>query len=67
MRSGFPRIVLLPIPCLLDQSAALVELTSASEPVDNDLDIHAVDITDEDYKMRTIASIFVDEERLEET
>lgn len=54
------------IPAGEHLSSALVELTSASEPIDNHLDFHAVEVADEDYKMRTIASIFVDEARLEE-
>jgi hypothetical protein len=54
------------IPAGEHLSSALVELTSASDPTDNYLAFHAVEIADEDYKMGTIASIFVDEARLEE-
>ncbi|KAL2193189.1 hypothetical protein P885DRAFT_81460 [Corynascus similis CBS 632.67] len=44
--------------------SALVELTSASEPVDNYLDFHAVEATDEDHKVRWIAHSFSHEELL---
>lgn len=54
------------IPAGEHLSSALVELTSAAEPTDNYLDFHAVEVADEDYRWRTIASIFVDEARLEE-
>ncbi|KAK4102520.1 hypothetical protein N658DRAFT_495225 [Parathielavia hyrcaniae] len=39
-------------------SSALVELTSASEPIDNCLDFHAVDVADEDYQRRIFSFIF---------
>ena len=54
------------IPAGEQLSSALVELTSASEPIDNCIDFHAVEIADEDYRVRTIASVFVDEAHLEE-
>lgn len=54
------------IPAGEHMSSALVELTSASEPIDNYLDFHAVEVADKGYKVRTIASIFVDEAHLEE-
>ena len=52
------------IPAGEHLSSALVELTSASEPVDNYLDFHAVEATNEDYKVRWIAHIFSHEELL---
>jgi hypothetical protein len=55
------------IPAGEHLSSALVELTSVSGPsIDNHLDFHAVDVADEDYKVRTIASIFAHEARLGE-
>ncbi|KAL2145886.1 hypothetical protein VTI28DRAFT_5968 [Corynascus sepedonium] len=43
-------------------SSALVELTSASELVDNCLEFHAIKVTNEDYKVLNIATLFHDEE-----
>ncbi|KAL2193199.1 hypothetical protein P885DRAFT_45961, partial [Corynascus similis CBS 632.67] len=45
---------------------ALVELTSTSEPTDNYLDFHAVEVADEYHKVRIITDLFVDEARLKE-
>lgn len=47
-------------------SSALVELTSASEFIDNYLDFHTVEGAEGDHKARTIATIFVDGARLEQ-
>ncbi|KAK4249167.1 hypothetical protein C7999DRAFT_12956, partial [Corynascus novoguineensis] len=47
-------------------SSALVELPSASEPVDNYLDFHAVEVANEDYNVRSIAAVLADEALLAE-
>ncbi|KAL2141177.1 hypothetical protein VTI28DRAFT_2723 [Corynascus sepedonium] len=54
------------IPAGEHPSLALVELTSVSEPTDNYLDFHAVEVADEYHKVRIITDIFVDEARLKE-
>ncbi|KAK3300894.1 uncharacterized protein B0H64DRAFT_26424 [Chaetomium fimeti] len=54
------------IPAGEQLSSALVELTSASEPIDNYLDFHAVEVADDNDRVDSIKSIFVDEARLDE-
>ncbi|KAG7287229.1 hypothetical protein NEMBOFW57_006735 [Staphylotrichum longicolle] len=39
-------------------SAALVKLTSATEPIDNHLDFHAIKIADEKHRVDSITEIF---------
>lgn len=46
------------IPAGGDLSAALVELTSAAESIDNHLDFHATKIADEKHRVDSIREIF---------
>ncbi|KAL2167204.1 hypothetical protein VTG60DRAFT_1616 [Thermothelomyces hinnuleus] len=48
-----------------EPSIALVELTSESQPVDNYLGFHAVEVVDEEYKAAVLQDTFASEARME--